>query len=272
MFLSFSKYQAAGNDFIIIDDRAGSFPSEKDQFIHNLCHRRFGIGADGLLLLQTSSIASFRIRIFNSDGKEVAMCGNGMRCFVHYLGTLGFREQPFVVETMHETILCQIEGDKISIKLDKPIVFHWGIELQTDNQSLEVFVVHTGVPHAVIFVDDLDHVDVQGLGRKIRNHTLFAPHGVNVNFAKMGSDGSVHVRTYERGVEGETYSCGTGAAAVALTVSQKCNLLGPIRIIPFSKHFLEVHVSEASSGGKELELIGYAASVFEGRVAVDQFL
>ncbi|MCX6989590.1 MAG: diaminopimelate epimerase, partial [Chlamydiae bacterium] len=238
MFLSFSKYQAAGNDFIIIDDRAGSFPAEKDQFIHNLCHRRFGIGADGLLLLQKSSIANFRIRIFNADGKEVAMCGNGMRCFVHYLGSLGFRGDPFVVETMHDTVYCHIKGDKISVKLDNPSVLYWGVELEADNQSLEAFVVHTGVPHAVIFVDDLDHVDVEGLGRKVRNHSLFAPHGVNVNFAKMGSDGSVHVRTYERGVEGETYSCGTGAAAVALTVSQKDNLLGSIRIIPFSKQFL----------------------------------
>ena len=272
MFLSFSKYQGAGNDFIIIDDRAGIFPCEKDQFIHNLCHRRFGVGADGLLLLQTSSIATFRIRIFNSDGKEVSMCGNGIRCFIHYLRTLGFREDPFLIETIDNIVRCQIKGDKISVTLDKPAVLHWGLELEADNQLLQAFVVHTGVPHAVIFVDDLDLVDVEGLGRKIRNHALFAPHGVNVNFAKIGSDGSVQVRTYERGVEGETYSCGTGAAAVALTVAEKCNLPSPIRIMPFSKHCLEVIVSESSSGGKDLELIGHAACVFEGRLAIDQFL
>lgn len=272
MFLSFSKYQGAGNDFIIIDDRASYFPCENDKFISNLCHRRYGIGADGLLLMQVSSCANFRIRIFNADGKEVSMCGNGMRCFIHYLHSLGFREEQFLIETMHDTVLCHIRGDKISVKLNKPHVLHWGMEIEHEDKPLEAFVVHTGVPHAVVFVEDLDQLDVDSLGRKIRNHSLFAPHGVNVNFAKIGSDGSIRVRTYERGVEAETYSCGTGAAAVALTVSQKWNMPSPLRIMPFSKECLEVHVSQSNSGGKELELVGSASCVFEGRIPVEQFL
>lgn len=272
MFLSFSKYQGAGNDFIIIDDRAGFFPIENDLFIRNLCDRRFGIGADGLLLLQGSSCANFRMRIFNSDGKEVGMCGNGIRCFVHYLRSLGFREEQFLIETMHDTVTCQIKGDKISVKLEKPHVLHWGVQIENEEKNLEAFVVHTGVPHAVIFVEDLDAVDVEGLGRKIRNHTLFAPQGVNVNFAKLGPDGSVRVRTYERGVEGETLACGTGAAAVALTVSQKWDLPSPVRVLPLSKECLEIHVGQSSLGGKSLELVGSACCVFEGRIGITQFI
>jgi diaminopimelate epimerase len=272
MFLSFSKYQGAGNDFIIIDDRAGIFPIDNASFISKLCHRRFGVGADGLLLFQTSTYANYRARIFNSDGKEVGMCGNGMRCFVHYLHSLGFKEDTFLIETMHDSISGSIRGDKISIKLERPQVLHWGMHLEEEGHLWEAYVVHMGVPHAVIFTEDLDGLDVDRLGRKIRHHPSFAPEGVNVNFAKMGADGSVKVRTYERGVEGETLSCGTGAAAVALTAVQKWNVPSPVRISPLSKHCLEVYVGQTKLGEKELELVGGAECVFEGKFAVEQFM
>jgi diaminopimelate epimerase len=128
MYISFAKYHGSGNDFIIIDDRAGVFPIENDQLISKICHRRFGIGADGLLLLQTSACAGFRVRIVNSDGKEVGMCGNGMRCFVHYLHSLGFKEDVYRVETMHDIIECQIKGDNISVRLQKPYVINWDVK------------------------------------------------------------------------------------------------------------------------------------------------
>lgn len=272
MFLSFSKYHGAGNDFILIDDRSGSFPCDNFHLISRLCDRRLGIGADGLLLLQTSNFADFRIRIFNSDGKEAGMCGNGMRCFIHYLRSLGFRDEQFQIETMHDTISCSIKGERISVKIEKPKVLHWGIEIQHNEDKYEAYVLNTGVPHAVIFVEDLDHVEVETLGRSIRNHEAFSPLGVNVNFAKLGADGSLRVRTYERGVEAETPSCGTGAAAVALTALQKWDMPSPVRIVPRSLDCLEVHVNQNSIGGKDLELIGTASYVFDGRIAIDNLL
>ncbi|MBM3207903.1 MAG: diaminopimelate epimerase [Chlamydiae bacterium] len=272
MFISFSKYQGSGNDFVIIDDRATVFPCEKDEFIRKICHRRFGIGADGLLLLQTSACAGFKVRIFNSDGKEVSMCGNGLRCFVHYLNSLGFKEESYRIETMHDIIDCQIKGDKILVRLQKPYVMNWGVNLDVDDSVFEAYVVHTGVPHAVIFVDDLEQVNVEESGRRVRNHPLFAPEGVNVNFAKRGADGAFRVRTYERGVEGETYACGTGAAAVALAACQLWDVTSPVRIVPLSKESLEVRVEQAVSGGKLLDLIGGATAVFEGKFCLEQFL
>ena len=271
MMISFSKYQAAGNDFIIIDDRAAAFPCEKKKSIQMLCHRRFGIGADGLLLLQASARGSCRIRIFNPDGCEVAMCGNGMRCFIDYLRSLGFREDRYLIETMHDMIQCRMKGGKIAVQLDKPYVLHWGVPIDLEDRSFEAFVVHTGVPHAVIFVDDLEGVDINRLGPAIRHHPLFAPDGVNVNFVKKGSDGAFRVRTYERGVEAETYACGTGAAAVALTAYQKWNAPSPVRVMPLSAECLEVYVRPVAMGGQELELIGRAACVFTGKVDLESF-
>lgn len=270
MFVTFSKYHGAGNDFIVIDDRAAFFPVENTPLIEHLCHRRFGIGGDGLLLLQSSKCADFRMRIFNSDGKEASMCGNGIRCLVHFLRSLGFKEEQFSIETMHATLACQIKGDRISVVLGKPHVLHWGVSLEDNGSSYVAYVVNTGVPHAVVFVEDLDDIDVFSLGRRIRNHSLFSPHGVNVNFAKIAPDGTVRIRTYERGVEDETYACGTGSAAVALTVAQTADMQSPIRLLTKSKEYLEINVKEAPDGGKEIEMIGNATYVFEGRIAINR--
>ena len=144
--------------------------------------------------------------------------------------------------------------------------------IDLEQGSFEAFVVHTGVPHAVIFVDDLEGVDINRLGPAIRHHPLFAPEGVNVNFVKMGSDGAFRVRTYERGVEAETYACGTGAAAVALTAHQKWNALSPVRVMPLSAECLEVYVSPLAAGGQKIELIGRAVCVFTGQLDLESVL
>jgi diaminopimelate epimerase len=272
MYFSFSKYQGAGNDFILVDDRAGSFPAQQVKFIEKLCNRRFGIGADGLILLQSSNCARFRMRIFNADGREVSMCGNGIRCLVQYIRSLGFKEDEFLIETMHATIPCSIHGDKVRVLLGKPHVLHWGVQIEEGNEQHEAFVVNTGVPHAVIFVEELEFYPVEEIGRRIRHHPLFAPNGVNVNFAKMVADGTLRMRTYERGVESETLACGTGAAAVALAAAQKWQLSNPIRVISSAKEYLEVCIQDALSGGKEIEMLGGAMFVFEGRIGVEQII
>ncbi len=266
MALSFSKYQGAGNDFILVDDRSASFPLTNAFLIQQLCHRRLGIGADGLILLQNSERASFRMRVFNSDGKEAAMCGNGIRCLVQYLRNLGFRDEMFWIETMHSTLPCWVHGEKVRVQLGKPDILHWGIPLAEG----EAFVVNTGVPHAVLFVEDLDQYPVVEIGRKIRFHPLFAPHGVNVNFTRMLPDGTLRMRTYERGVEEETLACGTGAAAVALVAEQKKLLASPIRVVSSARETLEISIAESKSGGKEIEMTAAAVHVFSGHVEIEQ--
>ncbi len=247
--IAFSKYQGAGNDFILIDDRASSFPIH---LVEKLCHRRLGIGADGVILLQNSLKAAFRMRIFNSDGKEAAMCGNGIRCLFDFARTLGFKEESYLVETMDAILQCRAVGDRVSVLLAPPQL----IAIVDDRMD----VWNTGVPHAVLFVDELDKVPVEELGRKIRFEAQFQPHGVNVNFASH-ENGLIRMRTYERGVEGETLACGTGAAAVALSAQKKFNLKNPLRIFSSSQELLEVNVAEG-----RVELIGPVKAVFQGKI------
>jgi diaminopimelate epimerase len=260
----FSKYQGSGNDFIVIDDRSASFPLHNQQLIRFLCARNWGIGADGLILLQTSSIADYRMRIFNPDGLEADLCGNGLRCLILYLKDLGFKEEEFRIETQKATLSCGMLGTIIRTQLPIPRVLHWGIALG-EEVSYEVFVVDIGVPHAVIFVEDLEEYPVEILGKWIRLHPRFAPDGVNVNFVKVASDGSLRIRTYERGIEGETLSCGTGAAAAALVSFQKKVQSSPLRVMTKSGECLEFSIEE-SLEGKRIEMQGKAAFVFEGRI------
>jgi diaminopimelate epimerase len=262
--LVFSKYQGSGNDFIIIDDRSGSFPIYNQQLIRFLCARNWGIGADGLILLQTSCVADFRMRIFNSDGLEADLCGNGLRCLALYLKHLGFKEDLFRIETQKAVLSCSVVGATIRIELPPPKVLHWGIVIG-EEVSHEVFVVHTGLPHAVVFVEDLEEYPVEMIGKWIRFHPRFAPDGVNVNFVKVASDGSLRIRTYERGVEGETLSCGTGAAAAALVFFQKKAQQSPLRVMTKSGECLEFSIEE-SLEGKRIEMQGKASFVFEGRI------
>ncbi len=263
MKLSFFKYQGSGNDFILIDDRSCFFPAEDEKMIRFLCSRNFGIGADGLILLQASTLADFRMRIFNSDGLEADFCGNGLRCLVLYLKDLGFQEDTFRIETQQSIAACFIQGNKITAQLPHPKVLHWGITVEDH----EAYVVNTGVPHAVLFVEDLEEVPVASIAPTIRFHPHFGPEGVNVNFVKVGADGTLRMRTYERGIEGETLACGSGAAAAALVVSQKENLSLPIRVMTKSGDTLEFSIKELPEG-KKIEMQGSACFVFEGRIEI----
>jgi diaminopimelate epimerase len=264
--LSFSKYQGNGNDFILIDDRSSFFPIDDQKMITQLCSRNWGVGADGLILLQSSTLAHFRMRIFNSDGSEADICGNGLRCFILYLKKLGFKDDHFLVETQQAIVPCSVEGNIVCVSFPTPKVLHWGIKIG-EEVPYEVFVVNTGVPHAVVFVEDLDEYPVDQVGRWIRSHMHFGSDGVNVNFVKIAVDGTLRIRTYERGVEGETLSCGSGAAAAALVASQTSNMPPLIRVVTKCGDSLEFAVSE-SSEGKKIEMRGPASFVFEGQIEI----
>ncbi len=257
MKISFAKYHGAGNDFILIDDRALSFPIEKPDLIAALCQRCFGIGADGLILLQPSSKADYRMRIFNQDGSEAAMCGNGIRCLVDFAQPLA---PACTVETGHGVLNCQIKDGQIGVHLGAPLALN-SHSLSLEGQNWDIHVLNTGVPHGVIFVDDVHIIDVMRLAPQIRFHPLFFPEGINVNFASVSREGTIAVRSYERGVEGETLSCGTGSAAVGWMAAKLFDLPAPIQIHNRDKtHSLEVHID------KGLELWGTATKVFEGNV------
>lgn len=211
---TFLKLQSAGNDFILVDDRRLFFPSFNRVLIASLCRRKLGIGADGLILLQLSEKADFRMRFFNSDGSEAASCGNGLRCLTRFLTHLGCPVQ--TIETGDRIVSVADFGDRVSVDLGPPRDLKLNIPTERGN----VHFVDTGVPHVVRFVPDVSSVALDEEGAYFRYHPLFSPEGTNVNFAALDPSGALRMRTYERGVEGETLSCGTGACAAAFILQK----------------------------------------------------
>ena len=209
MNLNFHKYQGVGNDFIIIDNRNNKIKLSETQ-INKLCDRRFGIGADGLILLENHSDFDFKMIYFNSDGKESTMCGNGGRCLVAFAKSIN------LITT--KTNFSATDGPHMAIVNDDDSI---SLQMQDVNDFRIVntnYYMNTGSPHYVTFRDDISKIDVYSRGREIRNSAEFAPEGTNVNFVEIQGE-KLFVRTYERGVEDETLACGTGVTASAISAS-----------------------------------------------------
>jgi len=226
--IDFVKAVASGNDFIILNYQ---LPITNYQLLaKKICDRKYGIGADGLLVLEKSKIADVRMRIFNPDGSEAQMCGNGARCVAFYFKSKISRQKSrdpdissgknqkskISIETKAGIIDSEVRGFNVKIKLTNPKDIKLNIPLKINNRILKVNFINTGVPHTVIFVEGLDKIDVVNLGRIIRYHKKFMPQGTNVDFVEIKDDENIRIRTYERGVEDETLSCGTGAVASAI--------------------------------------------------------
>lgn len=208
MKAEFFKYQGAGNDFVIIDNRELGFPSDDNILIERICNRKFGVGADGLMLLESSDKTDFKMLYFNADGHPGSMCGNGGRCIVAFARRLGICIDETRFEAVGEIYTAEIDGNgTVSLAMTE---VDW-IEAHQDYAFLD-----TGSPHHVTFTDNIDEVDVFSEGRKIRQGKPYFEQGTNVNFVEQKGNGAFKVRTYERGVEDETLSCGTGVTAVAL--------------------------------------------------------
>lgn len=250
---NFSKYSGAGNDFILIDDRDLSFPTENKLFTQRLCHRNLGIGADGIILVQPSEHSDFRFRIFNADGSEAEMCGNGVRCFAKFLQELGYQKKSFTLQTMERVLFVEMVGDEVAVEMGTPKDLHL-------NLAPNLHHIDTGVPHAVLIVADLSAIDIQKEGPPIRFHPLFQPKGANANFVQI-HESSISLRTYERGVEGETLACGTGATAAALIASQITALKSPIRVHTKSTDILAISFDEAL---QNVRMQGPAHKIFHG--------
>lgn len=250
MALPFSKYQSSGNDFIFVEDFKKEFPAHDFSLIRRLCHRKFGIGADGLVLLQSSG-KDFAMRFFNPDGNEAAQCGNALLCLGTFIRSLGHHSSIYRIETKSGMRTVRFQENKVIASLGIPKRLHWDIPIEEQR----CFVVDTGVPHAVAFGIPSDF---QEHSRKIRHHPLFGPSGVNVNWVEAGQDQAAKIRTYERGVEGETLSCGTGAAAAGFILSELYGWKGKIEMIFDSQEKIDVYISE------EVEIAGEPKLVFKG--------
>ena len=208
MIITFNKYQGTGNDFILIDNRKLIFPKDNIHLIEKMCSRKFGIGADGLILLENSDTVDFKMVYFNSDGNLGSMCGNGGRCIVHFANFLNIINNKTIFEAIDGYHKASFVNEMISLKMNDVSK----IDLRTDYLYLD-----TGSPHHVEMVNELENFNVEEKGSFLRNH-LYGIEGSNINFVEQINDNCFKVRTYERGVEAETLSCGTGATAVAIAM------------------------------------------------------
>lgn len=210
MEFPFYKYQGTGNDFVMIDNRNQFFPKDNTALVEKLCDRRFGIGADGLILLENDNESDFRMVYYNSDGNTSSMCGNGGRCIVSFAKRLGIIEK--------ETNFIAADGPHHATIFDNGNVSLQMKDVGTIDSTAEYVFLDTGSPHHVQMEDDLENLDVKTLGASIRYSEMYGKAGSNVNFVHQEDDHTFSVRTYERGVEDETFSCGTGVTAVAIAM------------------------------------------------------
>lgn len=222
---AFVKMEGASNDFILIDWRrmkSGTVRPSWRSVSQYLCDRNIGVGADGVLVLETSTSANVRMRIFNPDGSEAEMCGNGLRCVARYLFD---EKKPKVrtkdlvkIQTRSGILEAWMKGDSICVSMPQPQILEDGLQLMVGSHNIRLTSLNTGVPHAVMNVNSLQEIDVDGIGQAIRGHRHFAPQGTNVDFIQLlsGHNARLQIRTYERGVEHETFACGTGVTAGAL--------------------------------------------------------
>ena len=229
--LPFVKMSGTGNDFILIDHRQPSIhPEAMAEFAGLVCRRKFSVGADGLILIEDSEQADFRWRFFNADGSVAEMCGNGARCAARFAYMQGIAPARMRFETIAGIIEANVADINVSVKMTSPKDFRLHRKIEVEKKNITLHSVDTGVPHTVIFVDEIDEVDVCALGSRIRHHEAFMPAGTNVNFIGRHRDG-FKVRTYERGVEDETLACGTGATACALMAALLEKAGSPVDII-----------------------------------------
>ena len=257
MRMKFYKYQGAGNDFVLVDDRAGTFPSADTELVRAMCDRRRGVGADGLILLQNDPQYDFRMVYYNSDGRESTMCGNGGRCIAAFAGALGLGRAGNMV-------FRAVDGRHEAKVADREICLGMK-EIDSVSDEGTYCFLDTGSPHYVTFVDDVRAVDVRSRGRAIRQDGRFAAMGgTNVNFAEV-KDGKIFLRTYERGVEDETLACGTGAVAVAVAAHFTGRVSGEEVCLAALGGPLRVSFRAGQDGRyTHVRLTGGAEKVFDG--------
>jgi diaminopimelate epimerase len=265
--LPFTKMNGAGNDFVLFDNRAGGLTLTRGQ-IARLCDRHRGVGADGVLVLESpTNSADFRMRYYNADGGEAEMCGNGARCFARFANRTAGPFEKLSFETPAGVIGAQLSGELVTLQMSEPNDLRLGVEVPLEGEKkIHASYVDSGVPHVVVPVAKIDEVDVRSLGATIRRHPMFAPRGANANFSEQRGARSIAIRTYERGVEDETLACGTGVVASAIVFAASKNIFGPIDILVRGGDTLQVDFSREGDSFQNVTLSGPADFVFDGTI------
>ncbi len=265
----FTKASGAGNDFIIIDNMSRALQTDKSILARKLCSRFFGVGGDGLLLLEPSSTAQFTMEYYNSDGSYGGMCGNGGRCVARYAFLHSLAPQRMSFEALDFIYKAEVAGERVILTMKDPDNVREMSNIRVDDESYHAFFVNTGSPHVVVFVDDLTVVPVEQVGRMIRHDPLFSSGGTNVNFVQLIDSNSVRIRTYERGVESETLACGTGSVAAAVISHSVKGMKLPINVLTQGGEYLKVHGTTDGSALRSPKLEGSAHMLFTGRALYD---
>jgi len=271
--VAFTKMSGAGNDFIVIDHRAPLIPEgEQPEFAKQVCRRMFSVGADGLILIENADDADFRWRFYNADGSVAEMCGNGARCAARFAFAKGIAGASMLFETLAGIIEARIsEDDTVRLRMTPPSDFRTGLPVLLDGRERSLSFVNTGVPHAVLFVDE--EVPVREWGKIVRFHPLFQPAGANVNFVRKIGENTIQVRTYERGVEDETMACGTGAVASALFAAMNGVAASPVDVITSGGERLTILFDLRDGGQVEnVFLQGPARIIYEGTLTAEALL
>ena len=266
--LKIVKMSGSGNDFILVDHRRREFSDgEMIRLTRRLCRRGLSVGADGLIFIEPSDRFDFKWRFFNADGSEAEMCGNGGRCAARFAQLIGLAGEELTFETIAGPIQARVHGRVVKLQLTVPRDLRLGQEIRLGNALQSVDFINTGVPHTILWVEEVEGVDLAGLGPQIRFHPDFQPAGTNVNFVRAEVDRTLSLRTYERGVEAETLACGTGAVAAATVAYLKGKVRSPVPVRTRGGEVLVVHLEGDPTGGiGQVFLEGLVTLVFEGRI------
>jgi diaminopimelate epimerase len=269
MLLEFMKMDGAGNDFILVDNREKHLKLSRQQVV-SLCDRHRGIGADGIFLLNPSATgkADWAWEFYNSDGSSGEMCGNGARCFARFVQKFTGATKEITFETLAGIITAHFHGELVTVNLTRPENLRLNEQVPLRSGPQTIHSVDTGVPHAVLFVPDANKAPVMELGPEVRRHAHYNPRGTNVNFVQVLGPGRIRVRTFERGVEGETLACGTGVSASALISARVHGFASPIQVQVQGGDVLEVSFKEKNGTFEDVRLTGPARFIFEGKVAI----
>jgi len=265
--IPFTKMSGSGNDFVIIDNREPVLdPETKRDFVKKVCQLKNSVGADGVIFIENSDKAAYKWDFYNSDGSSAEMCGNGGRCVARYAFEKGIAPQTHSFETVAGIIEAEVNGPVVKVKLTQPENLQNDLKVAFDGQQYQVDSLNTGVPHAIVFSEDVDSEDINAIGSGIRYHSVFAPAGTNVDLVEKKNGNALKVRTYERGVEGETLACGTGVVASAIIASHKFKIESPVDVETRGGEILKVHIEPTNGSLPVVYLEGLTRITFEGQL------
>ena len=268
--IPFMKFSGAGNDFIVIDNRDRVIqPKAMASFVSHVCRHHLSVGADGLIFIEKSRKADFRWRFFNDDGGEATFCGNGARCAARFAYLKKIAPKAMRFEGTAGTVEAEVHGYRVTVRVPDPSVAQLNLHIPIEGTLHEGHAINTGVPHCVYFVPNTVQADVLGIGRATRFHDLFEPAGTNVNFGRVVDRHTIHLRTYERGVEAETLACGSGSIAAALIAALVHKVESPVTVVPKSGLPLIVTFRRDGERFTVVTLTGEARAIYDGLMRSD---